>query len=201
LSTQWQISWTGIPGPSAKKATLSTGGRPITFAEALDCWIHDEAFRTFFLAELRRVPFSAFFWELPALGSDTLGRPYEHVVLDGELLERTAPDPTSFTTALQADTGSEWVASFPNIGGDAILVVPKPLAGHPGYGHFAAFLRAAPQEQQHALLQTLGRAARTGLQRPDNRVWISTAGLGVPWLHVRLDSKPKYYKHHPYRTT
>mmetsp|Transcript_9405 Transcript_9405/g.21189 ORF Transcript_9405/g.21189 Transcript_9405/m.21189 type:complete len:541 (+) Transcript_9405:444-2066(+) len=27
-------------------------------------------------------------------------------------------------------------------------------------------------------------------------VWLSTSGMGVPWLHVRLDSSPKYYTYH-----
>jgi hypothetical protein len=30
-------------------------------------------------------------------------------------------------------------------------------------------------------------------------VWLSTAGGGVAWLHVRLDDRPKYYAHAPYR--
>ncbi|MFO1021395.1 MAG: hypothetical protein U0903_11970 [Planctomycetales bacterium] len=30
-------------------------------------------------------------------------------------------------------------------------------------------------------------------------VWLSTAGAGVPWLHVHLDDQPKYYSHAPYR--
>jgi hypothetical protein len=29
--------------------------------------------------------------------------------------------------------------------------------------------------------------------------WLSTSGLGVFWLHVRLDQRPKYYAHTPYR--
>jgi hypothetical protein len=29
-------------------------------------------------------------------------------------------------------------------------------------------------------------------------VWLSTAGAGVAWLHVRLDDRPKYYSHRPY---
>ncbi len=33
-----------------------------------------------------------------------------------------------------------------------------------------------------------------------NPVWLSTAGAGVSWLHVRLDDRPKYYGHGPYRT-
>jgi hypothetical protein len=31
-------------------------------------------------------------------------------------------------------------------------------------------------------------------------VWLSTAGMGVAWLHVRLDSRPTYYGHRPYKT-
>ncbi len=33
----------------------------------------------------------------------------------------------------------------------------------------------------------------------DKPVWLSTAGGGVPWLHVRLDNRPKYYSYRPYR--
>jgi hypothetical protein len=29
--------------------------------------------------------------------------------------------------------------------------------------------------------------------------WVSTAGTGVPWLHVRRDTRPKYDRHAPYR--
>ena len=199
LGTTWQSSWAEIPGQSAKRVTLSSNGRAITFAEVVDCWINDETFRAFFLAELRRTPFVGFFWELPPLQRDTLERTYEHVVLEGNLLERISPDPAAFLNVLQAGAVSDLVASFPNISGDAILVVPKPLAGSVGYGHLGAFLQAAPEKQQHALLKTLGRAVEASLQRQGSRLWISTAGLGVPWLHVRLDSKPKYYKHQPYR--
>ena len=41
----------------------------------------------------------------------------------------------------------------------------------------------------------------SGEKRTDKsqrRLWMSTEGSGVPWLHVRLDSRPKYYKHHEY---
>lgn len=29
-------------------------------------------------------------------------------------------------------------------------------------------------------------------------VWLSTAGAGVSWLHVRLDARPKYYGYAAY---
>jgi hypothetical protein len=179
--------------------TLSSHGRAVTFGEVLNGWINDETFRAFFLAELRLTPFAGFFWELPPLQNDALKRPYEHVVLEGDLLEQSSPDPAAFLSVLQADTASDLVASFPNVTGDALLVVPQPLADTAGYGHLGAFLRTAPAKQQHALLKTLGQAAETSLEGPGSRIWISTAGRGVPWLHVRLDSRPKYYKHEPYR--
>ncbi|MGB1216866.1 MAG: DUF6940 family protein [Saprospiraceae bacterium] len=30
-------------------------------------------------------------------------------------------------------------------------------------------------------------------------MWLSTAGLGVYWLHIRMDNRPKYYKHKAYK--
>jgi hypothetical protein len=33
----------------------------------------------------------------------------------------------------------------------------------------------------------------------DERRWLSTSGLGVSWLHMRLDSTPKYYNWQPYK--
>ena len=34
----------------------------------------------------------------------------------------------------------------------------------------------------------------------DEVKWLSTAGMGVYWLHVRVDSRPKYYRYQGYKT-
>jgi hypothetical protein len=65
------------------------------------------------------------------------------------------------------------------------------------YGHLAAFVRGAPAEQREALWRTVGDALSRRLGAKP--VWLSTAGAGVSWLHVRLDDRPKYYGHAPYR--
>jgi hypothetical protein len=86
---------------------------------------------------------------------------------------------------------------FPNLGRDAIMVVPCPLAASSAYGHLAAFVREAPDSQWHALWRSVGEAmARRVGARP---MWLSTAGGGMSWLHVRLDDRPKYYGYEPYR--
>ena len=78
-----------------------------------------------------------------------------------------------------------------------MLVVPCPVGPHSAYGHVAAVVRSAPEEQKHALWACVGRAM--GRRVGKAPVWLSTAGAGVSWLHVRLDDRPKYYGHAPYR--
>ena len=88
---------------------------------------------------------------------------------------------------------------FPNLGGDALLLAPCPTGPVKAYAHLAAFLRGAPEAQVLELWRVLGRHVE---HRVGKRLfWVSTSGLGVYWLHLRLDDIPKYYQHAPYRTS
>jgi hypothetical protein len=60
-----------------------------------------------------------------------------------------------------------------------------------------AFVRNAPEAQKHALWSIVGKVMEEELGPAP--IWLSTAGAGVSWLHVRIDRKPKYYGHAPYR--
>jgi hypothetical protein len=77
-----------------------------------------------------------------------------------------------------------------------VLVAPAPRGPAPAYGHLAAFTRRASAAQNHALWRTVGVVLER--QIGAEPVWLSTAGGGVSWLHVRLDTRPKYYGFHPY---
>ncbi len=59
-------------------------------------------------------------------------------------------------------------------------------------------VRGAPREQVDALFVAVG-ALQSVRARSKDTLWLSTAGLGVDWLHVRIDSRPKYYRHGPYK--
>jgi hypothetical protein len=75
----------------------------------------------------------------------------------------------------------EGVVSFANLGRDAILVVPCPVAAPSASGHLAAFVRFAPEAQRHAPWGSVGAAmAQPSGTKP---VWLSTAGAGVSWQH------------------
>jgi hypothetical protein len=193
----WQTQRESLPGEQGFKIKLFANERPFTFAEALAGWQDDQLFRDFILAELKTIPLPAFFWEMPAINKATLNRPYEFVTVNSPYLATVRPDLRSFANHFHNAAGQATVISFPNLGRDAVLVVPKPAATSVSYGHIATFLRTAPSQQQHDLLQTLATVVRAEVgERP---LWISTSGLGVYWLHIRLDTRPKYYTYPPYR--
>ena len=190
----WSVRYEELPAGRGLRFHLERASQPASFAEVITAWRTDAEFRAFFNALLARTPFTAFRWETPGVTSDTLSRLLEFVVLDSPDRDRQ-PDPDSLATHFRR-AESEAV-TFSNLGRDAILVVPCPLADHPAYGHLAAFVRHAPESQRDALWQAVGEAmARRVSDRP---VWLSTAGAGVPWLHVRPDDRPTYYGHAPYR--
>jgi hypothetical protein len=116
-------------------------------------------------------------------------------LLDSPGLART-PDAAAFAEHFRGEVEGG-VVEFPNLGKDAFMVVPCPLGPPSAYGHLAAFVREAPEAQQHALWNLVGAAMQRRLGTKP--VWLSTAGAGVSWLHMRLDDRPKYYGYAPYR--
>ena len=166
-----------------------------SFAELLQSWVADRGACLAFSQTLAEMPWPAFRWELPPLDRAGLDQPFECVVVDSP--EIAVPsDPRPFRQHLDA-AGEQPVIRFTNLGGDAELIVPCPLADAAHYPHLAAFVRGAPADQQAALWQRVGQAMLECVgSRP---LWLNTAGGGVAWLHVRIDQRPKYYVHAPYR--
>jgi hypothetical protein len=142
----------------------------------------------------------AFFWEHPPLRTDRLGGKAEVVLLDSPVLARSHPDPSAFEGHFHTSPRAQAVA-FPNLGGDALLIAPCPIKGSEGYPHLAAFLRRGPETQHVAFWAQVSSSVLEALQSAEGELrWISSAGLGVSWLHLRIDRRPKYYRHREYRT-
>lgn len=192
--TIWSVHREEVPG--GLRFALFFDARPVTVAEVLGALRADAAFRAWFNALLADAPFTSFRFETPGVTAATLTRAFEFVVRDAPLLAARRPDPEAFADHFRAAPGAEAVA-FPNLSGDAVLIVPTPRTDAKVYTHLAAFVRGAPESQRDALWQLVGEAL--GRRVGDEPVWFSTAGAGVSWLHVRLDDRPKYYGHAPYR--
>ncbi|MEM0980012.1 MAG: hypothetical protein AAGH78_07040 [Cyanobacteria bacterium P01_H01_bin.58] len=172
---------------------------PITWQQAIVLWQQSKEFRALFTQALSQVPLPAFFWETPPITPSSLHAPWEWVTVSAPSLAQVEPDPRPFNRYLNA-ARQEMVTTFPNLGGDALLVVPCQQGEFQTYAHLASFLRAAPTDQIHRLWQILGQTVQQHLVgRGDRPLWVSTSGLGVYWLHIRLDDRPKYYTYRPYR--
>jgi hypothetical protein len=188
--------WT-FPGEELSNGVLrfavERAGKAVAFADVIGVWQTDADFRSRFNAVLAEAPFSAFRWETPSVTASTARQPFEFVLLDEPGLAR----PTDAEAFAEHFREAEDVVCFANLRGDATLIVPCPVADHSAYGHLAAFVREAPESQRDLLWLMVGEAMSHRIGTTP--VWLSTAGAGVSWLHVRLDDRPKYYGHDPYR--
>jgi hypothetical protein len=183
-----------LEGGRVRRIAVQRDGQALRVADAVELWQQDRAFRSFFMALLAEAPFAAYFWECPPVTAATAARSFEFVLVDSPHLAAVPPDPRAFASHLKADDDT---ATFWNLGRDALLVAPCPKVSPTAYTHLAAFARGAPTEQQHALWQAVGAAVAGHISAAP--LWLSTSGLGVAWLHIRLDSRPKYYSYEPYR--
>jgi hypothetical protein len=183
-----------IREPGVTQYRVAQQGKTITFREVIERWKNDDAFARFFNALLKQSPYAAYFWEVKPVSRAELDEAFEFVLVDSTALARINADPSAFSEHF---TGDRSVKSFSNLGGDSRLIVPTPLGPDESYGHLATFVRHAPEEQAVAFWKLVGEEfGRSICDRPK---WLSTSGLGVYWVHVRIDPRPKYYSYGPYR--
>ena len=86
------------------------------------------------------------------------------------------------------------VAVFPNLSGDAQLVVPEATGA---YGHIRAFCQLASQPLWDDFWQQVGAITQEFIAQ-QTAIWCNTHGHGVPWMHVRFDPTHKYAAFPPY---
>lgn len=128
-------------GGRIAKFALREAGQALSYRVVIQRWQQCEEFRTFFINLLVDIPYVAYRWEVPAVTSATAERAFEFVLLDYPRLERHF-DVSTFSQYF--DDGD--VVTFPNLRGDAPLVVPCPrndVSDHSIYAHLAAFVRRA----------------------------------------------------------
>lgn len=186
----WGVTTETLDQGRLLRVGVLRAGTAASYRETISAWADDAALLDAFTALLAEAPYAAFFWETPPVTDATADRAFEFILRDAPALARMTPEPAAFAREI----AGRRAAAFPNLGGDALLVAPGPSGDYP---HLAAFARSAPRNLQHAFWGCVGESVAAHLSaRP---LWVSTSGLGVAWLHVRLDTRPKYYTHAPYR--
>ncbi len=176
---------------------LIDGQSVLNYDQVIEHLLSNESFRSFLIQTLIDSPFSAFRFETPSISIQNKFQLFEFVLIDSPWLDRPQ-DAVPFEEYFEQAAEQEIVV-FDNLGGDATLVVPTPFDNDANYAHLAAFLRTAPNTQKDRMLQTIAQTFSSKLS--DKLFWLNTAGGGVDWLHIRFDSRPKYYAHQPYRAS
>ena len=177
---------------------LQEDGQLLTVQQVLDLWQNSIAFCAFYNQLLVELPFEGFFWENKPMSRATLAQPYEFVVIGTSAFEGKATNSAAFANYFDSN---EWVVDFANLGKNATLIVPCPNnTSESDYLHIGKFVRNAPAAQCHALWTSVGTLLKAHVRKKETAVWLSTSGLGVYWLHLRLDQRPKYYIYKAYKT-
>jgi hypothetical protein len=191
-----------------------TPPRPITFMKAILLF---SAGNINFIMTLKMAitEFEAVFWECKPVSRNTLDNTiFEFIIISSVSLGKREVDTIPFEEHFIKAKESR-VTSFKSTSGDAMLVVPCPPiitdlppattittnVDHPlqYMTHLASFMRFSDHDHIILLFKELGRSMKVvfrQLQEDDQSntpIWLSTSGLGVSWLHIRLDLTPKYY--------
>lgn len=190
----WETKIKHISAETVSRYQILVGDQPMTFRQVFEGWQTNPAFKIFYNNLLAASPYPAFYWEHPPMTIQYLERDYEFVLVNSPALSLIQSDPMPF--AEKFEKGKEAIR-FSNLRADAELVAPSPKGENLScYAHIARFVREAEENQQEAFWTLVGSTAQELINQ--QACWLSTSGLGVHWLHVRFDSRPKYYTHRPY---
>jgi len=193
--SDWSVATEPVLAGRGARCLPRRGSAPITYLEALDLLESSAVFRDVLNRTIAASPYTALRWETPPVTVDTLEREFEFVLVDDPFLDMD-PEPGVFGPYFDGVAPEVLALAVPNLGGTATLVVPRGVASDSAYAHLKAFVRHAPEDQVHQLWQCVAKSAR--LELSAERLWVSTAGGGVSWLHVRIERVPKYYSYRPY---
>lgn len=193
----WQFEVKKIQTKPIHQFKIFANQEQLTYSQVIKLWQTNSEFNLFLNSLLANSDFSAYFWETPPITLSTVNQLFEFVLVNSPQLQKVNPNLHPFKKYFAAASNNQEVITFSNLGKDATLVVPCPVMENSVYTHIANFVRGASSSQQIALWKTVGKVVQQNLnQQP---MWISTSGLGVYWLHIRLDSYPKYYSYQPYK--
>lgn len=167
----------------------------ISFQEVFELWESNSDFIEFYVQSIKEFDFKAFFWEHPGLTMQTIVRPYECILQKSENFDSRIINERAFKDYLHT---SNYVEDFLNLGKNARLVIPTKQSNAEVYKHLGSFIFHAESLQIQALFNRIGTVVQQEIEK-QAMIWLNTAGMGVIWLHVRMDTKPKYYRTKNYK--
>jgi len=135
-----------------------------------------------------------FVWQTSVLDSKELNTYREKTTPKNYV--HAAEDRSPFHAYLKKKSNSEerYALGFWNISKDAYLVIPKPRSGK-NFQSLFHFSQNASNLQQRKFWKRVVIEIRNMLKQY-SQLYVNVQGSAVAYLHVRIDTKPKYYKGH-----
>jgi len=199
----------------------------MTFADVLRRWSRprdddDDEFGQFFLDTLRSVGAihsNIFFECAPVVPARAASTTFRFAIL-GAPPPLGRGDPSSFRdkfVSVRTTLFDGLSATFPNLSGDTLLVLPMPppqmvddMRARRNVDARSAWayenLRSFTSEGAAVVIgidaiKSLWKCVADAVSAwvpSTTKLYVSTSGQGVPWLHIRVSTTPKYYRHTPF---
>lgn len=115
---------------------------------------------------------------------------YKEKFIENDLLNILQEDLTQFQKHIELSK-NKYVTAFSNISGDSILIIPIPKKNK-NFTTIKDFIDNSSINHQKFFWKRVVKEIKKILKDND-KIYISTHGLGVPYFHLRLDKNPKYY--------
>ncbi len=180
------------------KYTVNSESGKLTYRDFINLLkAKDNNFLRTFKDELNRASaeFPGYFWECIPVSSNTINKPFEFVLVNSGALNNIRQDYSSFQEKFGRNND---VVSFASFSGDT-LIVPIPKGSD--YKNINKFTDNTSIGQWEAFWQKVGEKMEENLINANGATrWLSTSGLAVHYLHIRIDKRPKYYNHQEYLT-
>ena len=120
------------------------------------------------------------------------------MVTKNEKLDNINQNYAEFQKYIDENLGS-YVASFSSLHKNATLIIPIPQNEVSNYKNLKEFTNNSSSEQWEALWQKVGEKMEESLLNANGASrWLSTSGLNVHYLHVRINNSPKHYCYEEY---
>lgn len=116
---------------------------------------------------------------------------YKEKFIEYDLLNTLQEDSSQFQKYIELSK-NKYVTSFSNISGDSILIIPIPKKNK-NFTTIKDFIDNSSINHQKLFWKRVVKEIKKIL-KDNEKIYISTHGLGVPYFHLRLDKNPKYYK-------
>lgn len=180
------------------------GDKALSFMEAMRLFAErDNIFVKLFVKTIAECKFAGVLWECPPVTPGTMDTvPFEFVLIKNTDLSKLRKGDADTFGEYFTNAGKNMAVVFQGLGKNpSMLIAPVPLvqcmsgkSKYNCYVHFKKFLMGAPEEQVFDTLAVMGRE----VLNTKRKIWLNTHGLGVAWLHIRLDPLPKYYEYDEY---